>query len=225
MVTGSNGSGPGAPRPRVGVLALQGDFARHAAAWARAGVATREVRGAADLAGLHALSLPGGESTTMLRLLGVTGFRAAFGEALARLPVFATCAGAILLGREAERLPAAPFGLIDAAVARNAYGTQIDSFEADVDAPVLGAGASFRGVFIRAPRFLRIGPGVEVVARHGGEVVAVRQGPRVAFAFHPELTDDLRFHRWFLDAVVAPARAAALPPATAERNDPAGRTA
>lgn len=209
----------------IGVFALQGDFAQHAAAWRRAGAVPREVRGPADLAGLDALSLPGGESTTMLRLLGVTGFRAAFGEALARLPVFATCAGAILLGKEAERLPAPPFGLIDMAVARNAYGTQIDSFEADVDAPALGAGATFRGVFIRAPRFLRVGSGVEVVARHDGEVVAVRQGARVAFAFHPELTDDARFHHWFLDTVVAPARAAATPSVRAGRTDPAGRPA
>jgi len=197
-----------AERP-IGVFALQGDYARHAEAWRRCGVAVREVRRAADLEGLAALSLPGGESTTMLRLLGVTGLYAAFGEALSRLPVFATCAGAILVGKDGERLPAPPFGVLDAGIARNAYGTQVDSFEADLDAPVLGDGAGFRGVFIRAPRFLRLGPGVETIARHGEEAVAVRQGPVVAFAFHPELTDDLRFHRWFLDAVVAPHAAAA----------------
>lgn len=194
--------------PVVGVLALQGDFAAHGAAWRRAGAATREVRTRADLAGLSALSLPGGESTTMLRLLGVTGLRGAFAEAIARLPVFATCAGAILVGREAERLPAAPFGILDVAVARNAYGRQIDSFEAVLDAPALGPGRTFPGVFIRAPRFLTPGPGVEVLARHGGEAVAVRQGRCAAFAFHPELTDDLAFHRWFLETIVAPAAVA-----------------
>jgi pyridoxal 5'-phosphate synthase pdxT subunit len=192
---------------RIGVFALQGDFAQHVAAWRRTGVAVREVRVAADLEDLDALSLPGGESTTMLRLLEVTGLRPAFEEAVLRLPVFATCAGAILLGHGGERLPAPPFGRIDVAVLRNAYGRQVDSFEADVTAPVLGPGAVFHGVFIRAPRFGLLGPGVEVLARHGEEPVAVRSGTAVAFAFHPELTDDPRLHRWFLDAVVAPARA------------------
>lgn len=193
------------PRPvTIGVLALQGDFAAHEAAWQRVGVATREVRVAADLDGLDALSLPGGESTTMLRLLAVTGLRPALAAALERLPVFATCAGAILLGKDGERLPAAPFGLVDVAVARNAYGRQIDSFAAGLDAPALGAGATFPGVFIRAPRFHRLGPGVEVLARHDGEPVAVREGERALFAFHPELADDPRFHRWFLDTIVKP---------------------
>lgn len=191
------------------MFALQGDFAAHVAAWRGAGAATREVRTAADLAGIDALSLPGGESTTMLRLLDVTGLRPAFGEAIARRPVFATCAGAILLGHGGERLPAAPFARLDLAVARNAYGRQVDSFEADLDAPVLGRGATFRGVFIRAPRFTRLGSGVETLVSHGGEPVGVRQGSAVALAFHPELTDDLRLHRWFLDTVVAGARAAA----------------
>lgn len=201
----------------IGVFALQGDFVRHAEAWRKLGVPVREVRRAADLEGLAALSLPGGESTTMLRLLAVTGLRDAFGAALARLPVFATCAGAILVGKDAERLPAPPFGLLDAGIARNAYGTQLDSFEAVLDAPVLGEGATFRGVFIRAPRFLRLGPGVETIARHGAEAVAVRQGAIAAFAFHPELTDDLRFHTWFLDTIVAthPADAATAAPPSA----------
>ncbi len=210
------------PARTIGVFALQGDFARHAEAWRKLGVPVREVRRAADLDGLAALSLPGGESTTMLRLLAVTGLRDALGAALARLPVFATCAGAILVGRDAERLPAPPFGLLDAGIARNAYGTQLDSFEATLDAPVLGEGATFRGVFIRAPRFLDLGPGVQTIARHGGETVAVRQGAIAAFAFHPELTDDLRFHAWFLATIVAahpvdPAATPASVPTTATR--------
>jgi len=195
----------GGKRPLVGVFALQGDFARHRAAWERAGADTREVRTAEDLAGLDALSLPGGESTTMLRLLGVTGLREPFEEALRRLPVFATCAGAILLGHGAARLPAPTFGTIDADVERNAYGRQIDSFAAALAAPVLGDGATLHGVFVRAPRFTRVGDGLEIVARHGDEVVGVRDGRHVALAFHPELTDDARLFAWFLaDVLHAP---------------------
>jgi 5'-phosphate synthase pdxT subunit len=197
--------------PLVGVLALQGDFARHADAWRRAGARVREVRTAADFDGLDALSLPGGESTTMLRLLGVTGLRPRLEAAVAALPVFATCAGAILLGRRGERLPAPTLGVLDADVARNAYGRQVDSFEAELDCPALGEGARVPGVFIRAPRFTRLGAGVEVVALHDGEPVGVRQGRLVALAFHPELTDDLRLLGWFLDSVVAPARRAGVP--------------
>jgi 5'-phosphate synthase pdxT subunit len=200
----------------VGVLALQGDFARHAEAWRRAGAIAREVRAADAFEGLDALSMPGGESTTMLRLLQVTGLRPALERAVATLPVFATCAGAILLSRHAERLPAPPLGALDADVLRNAYGTQVDSFEADLDVPVLGEGARFHGVFIRAPRFGRTGPGVETIARLGEEAVGVRAGRLVALAFHPELTDDVRLHRWFLERVVpgvpsSGARAAGVP--------------
>ena len=193
-------------RPLVGVFALQGDFAKHRAAWDRAGAHTREVRSAADLEGLDALSLPGGESTTMLRLLGVLRLRAPFVAAVERLPVFATCAGAILLGKSATHLPDPPLAVMDVDVLRNAYGRQIDSFEAPVDAPAFGEGAPLTGVFIRAPRFTRLGPGVEVLARVGQEPVGVRDGRHVALAFHPELTDDARPFRWFLDQVVgAPA--------------------
>jgi 5'-phosphate synthase pdxT subunit len=195
-------------RPTVGVFALQGDFARHADAWRRAGADVREVRTRADFDGLDALSLPGGESTTMLRLLGVLGLRPELERAVRTLPVFATCAGAILLGDGGEALPAPPLGVLDVTTARNAYGRQVDSFEADLDCPALGG--PVRGVFIRAPRFTRVGPAVDVIATHDGEPVGVRQGPLVALAFHPELTDDPRLFRWFLDAVVAPARAQAL---------------
>jgi 5'-phosphate synthase pdxT subunit len=197
--------------PRVGVLALQGDFALHRAAWRRAGAEATAVRYAADFAGLDALSLPGGESTTMLRLLDVTGLRPALEAFVARGAVLGTCAGAILLARAAGRLPAPPLGALDLDCERNAYGRQVDSFEDDVAAPVLGAGATFRGVFIRAPRFTRVGAGLEVVARRGAEPVGVRHGRVVALAFHPELTDDVRFHRWFLAAVVGtPAAAGAV---------------
>ena len=189
----------------VGVLALQGDFERHAFAWRRAGAAVREVRTRADFDGLDALSMPGGESTTMLRLLSVLGLRGELEAAVRALPVFATCAGAILLGEGGEHLPAAPLGVLDVTVARNAYGRQVDSFEADLDCAPLGG--TLRGVFIRAPRFTRLGPGVETIATHDGEPVGVRQGRLVALAFHPELTDDPRIFRWFLDTVVAQAGA------------------
>jgi 5'-phosphate synthase pdxT subunit len=198
-------SGSGAP-PLVGVFALQGDYARHAAAWRAAGADVREVRARADFEGLDALSLPGGESTTMLRLLGVLGLRGELERAVTTLPVFATCAGAILLGEGGEHLPAPPLGVMDLTVARNAYGRQVDSFEADLACPTLGAGAVVRGVFIRAPRFTRLGPALEVLATHDGEPVGVREGAKVALAFHPEMTDDTRLFEWFLRAVVLPAR-------------------
>lgn len=187
-------------KPLVGVFALQGDFERHAAAWRRAGADVREVRTRADFEGLDALSMPGGESTTMLRLLAVLGLRPALEQAVRTLPVFATCAGAILLGEGGEHLPAPPLGVLDATVSRNAYGRQVDSFESDLDCSVLGE--KVRGVFIRAPRFLRLGEGVETIATHDGEPVGVRQGALVALAFHPELTDDPRLFQWFLTKVV-----------------------
>jgi len=187
-------------RPLVGVFALQGDFERHAAAWRRAGADVREVRTRADFDGLDALSMPGGESTTMLRLLGVLGLRSALEQAVRTLPVFATCAGAILLGEGGEQLPAPPLAVLDATVSRNAYGRQVDSFESDLYcAPLAG---NVRGVFIRAPKFTRLGKGVEVIATHDGEAVGVRQGHLVALAFHPELTDDARLFEWFLSTVV-----------------------
>lgn len=192
--------------PVIGVLALQGDFARHLAAWRNAGAEAREVRTLRDFDGLDALSLPGGESTAMLRLLGVTGLREALEQAVHALPVFATCAGAILLGEGVEHLPAPPLAVMDLGLSRNAYGRQVDSFEADLACPVLGEGAVVRGVFIRAPRFTRIGPALTVVATRDGEPVGVRQDRLVALAFHPELTDDARLFAWFLAAVVEPAR-------------------
>ena len=189
--------------PRVGVLSLQGDFARHRASLEALGVEVRRVTLPRDLEGLVAMVLPGGESTTMLRLLAATGLRGPL-EAFARTrPVLGTCAGVILLASGAEGLPAPPLGVLDVTVERNAYGRQIDSFHAELDAPVVGGG--FHGVFIRAPRITRVGKGVEVIARlasgAGGEPVGVRAGRVVGLCFHPELTSDLRFHRWFLTEV------------------------
>jgi len=188
-------------RPRVGVLALQGDFSLHAAALAELDCEPVRVSLPEHLEeSLAALVLPGGESTTMLRLLASTGLRAPLEAFVREKPVLGTCAGLILLSREADKLPAPTFGALDVTTARNAWGRQVHSFTAGVDAPELGG--ELPGVFIRAPRITRVGPGVQVVARYRGEPVGVRQGDVVALAFHPELTADRRAHAWFLSEVV-----------------------
>jgi 5'-phosphate synthase pdxT subunit len=182
------------------VLSLQGDFARHRAALEDAGAEAVRVSLPEHLEQAEALVMPGGESTTMLRLLATTGLRGPLEAFVARAPVLGTCAGLILLAQEAGRLPAPTLGALDVSVERNAYGRQIDSFSEPVEAAML-AGA-FDGVFIRAPRIRRVGPGVEVVVRRGdGEPVGVRAGRVVGLAFHPELTPDRRLHRWFLGEV------------------------
>ena len=185
--------------PVVGVLSLQGDFARHAASLEALGVVARPVVLPEHLDGLDALVLPGGESTTMIRLMDANGLRAPLEKFVREMPVMGTCAGVILLGKTGDQLPGPPLGALDVTVERNGYGRQIDSFIADLDAPVVGG--SYRGVFIRAPRIRSLGAGVEVIARHGDEVVGVRQRLVVGLCFHPELTSDLRFHRWFLTSV------------------------
>jgi len=183
---------------RIGVLALQGDFAAHAAALRRAGADVREVRRVADLEGLQGLVLPGGESTALLKLMADEPWF----EALRRFAknggaLLGTCAGAILLAREVRGPTQASLGLLDAAVERNAYGRQVDSFEADVAVPALGG--ALRGVFIRAPRFVAAGPGVEVLGRLGDEPVLLREGRVIAATFHPEIARDDRLHRALLD--------------------------
>jgi 5'-phosphate synthase pdxT subunit len=182
------------------VLSLQGDFACHRIALERAGAEAVRVSLPEHLQGVEALVIPGGESTTMLRLLETTGLRAPVERFVAQHPVLGTCAGLILLAREAGELPAPLLGALDVTIERNAYGRQIDSFCSAVEAPALGA--PFDGVFIRAPRLRLVGTDVEVVARvAGGEPVGVRAGHVVGLAFHPELTADPRFHRWFLAEV------------------------
>ncbi len=202
-------------RARVGVLSLQGDFARHRVALEGAGAEAVRVSMPEHLEGVEALVIPGGESTTMLRLLEATGLRPAVEAFVRERPVLGTCAGVILLAREAGALPAPTLGALDLTVERNAYGRQIDSFVAPVEAPFNGR---FDGVFIRAPRLRRVGAGVEVVARlPGGEPVGVRAGRVVGLVFHPELTADVRFHRWFLGEVAGLAPAAAAAPAAGGR--------
>jgi 5'-phosphate synthase pdxT subunit len=166
----------------------------------RLGAATVEVRLPHHLDGLDGLIIPGGESTTIVRLMDEYGLREPLRAfAAAGGAVWGTCAGMIVLGRRVPDLDRPPLGLMDVAVRRNAFGRQVDSFEALLD--VLGLdGGPFRAIFIRAPRIEEVGPEVQVLATLGdGTMVAARQGRMLATAFHPELTDDVRFHRLFLD--------------------------
>ena len=180
---------------RIGVLALQGDFREHLQTLGAIGVEGVEVRLPKDLDGLSGLILPGGESTTMRRLIERWGLRQPILDFAARgAPLFGTCAGMIVLAREiAGEPPILP--LLDVTVERNAFGRQLDSFEGDLSVPVLGD-TPVHGVFIRAPIIDRTGPGVDVLARlDDGRIVAVRERNLVATAFHPELAGETRFHR------------------------------
>jgi 5'-phosphate synthase pdxT subunit len=190
---------------KAGVLALQGAFREHREVLVALGADAVEVRTPDQLAAIDALLLPGGESTTMNRLLDTSGLRAPLGEAISGgLPVLGTCAGLILLAVEVldGRPDQQPLGALDCTVRRNAYGRQRDSFEADLGVTGL-PGGTFPGVFIRAPAIERIGSGVEVLADHDGRAVLVRQGPVWASTFHPEIAGDLRIHQMFLWEVAA----------------------
>lgn len=197
-------SGP----PTIGVLALQGAFAAHQQRFADLGLATRQVRLPADLIGCDALVVPGGESTTMSKLLVSSGLFDEIGTRIADgLAVFGTCAGMIMLasevldGRPDQRCLAA----IDLTVRRNGYGRQIDSFETDLRLCTRAADEPpFHGVFIRAPRVERIGPAVEVLAEHEGDPVLVRSGRITVASFHPELTADSRVHADFIEHLEVP---------------------
>ncbi len=175
---------------KIGILSLQGNIREHAAMLQRLGAETVEVRKADQLEGLDGLVVPGGESTTFMRLMRLYGLDKAV-QAF-QGPVFGTCAGMIVLDRD-------HLGLVDVEVDRNAYGRQVASFETDLD--LAGDGRPLRGVFIRAPRLRAAGPDVEVLAEHDGAAVLVRQGRFLVASFHPELTEDTRVHQLFLDAV------------------------
>jgi len=188
--------------PRVGVLALQGAFAAHAEILSRLSAAVVEVRTPQHLGDVDALVMPGGESTTMSRLLVTSGLFDAIGARIgAGMPVFGTCAGMILLatgvldGRPDQR----SFAAIDIDVRRNAYGRQVDSFETDLE--VRGLDLPFHAVFIRAPGIVRTGDAVEVLAVHQGIPVLARQDRITVASFHPELTDDHRLHEQFLSTL------------------------
>jgi pyridoxal 5'-phosphate synthase pdxT subunit len=187
---------------RIGVLALQGDFALHSRALARSEVDAVEVRKPEALADLDGLILPGGESTTLLRLIDEWNFVPALERFHATgKPVFGTCAGLILLAREVLHPVQPSLGLIDVAVERNAYGRQRESFEARGSIALAGRAIPIDMVFIRAPRIRRVGPEVETLATHAGAPVMARQGTVLVATFHPELTDDLTVHRYFCDLV------------------------
>ena len=187
-----------ASRPRIGVLALQGDFREHVATLAALDLSAFEVRTLEQLDDADGLIIPGGESTTIARLLLAFGLREPLRERIASgLPVWGTCAGAILLAGRAPGLDRPTLGVLDITVERNAFGRQLDSFEADLEIAGL-EGGTFRGVFIRAPAIVGAGPGVEVLARlDDGSIAACRAGALLATTFHPELTDDLRLHALF----------------------------
>lgn len=192
--------------PTVGVLGVQGDVSEHAAALERAGARVVWVRRPEDLVGVDGLVLPGGESTTLRRLLDFEGLL----EAVRRrgeegMPIFGTCAGAILLATEVAGAPAPHLSLVPMTVARNAYGRQRESFAADLDVEGL-EGGPLHAVFIRAPVIQEVGDDVEVLAREGGEIVLAETDRALVATFHPELTADDRLHRRFL-AKVRSARA------------------
>jgi 5'-phosphate synthase pdxT subunit len=195
-------------RPRVGILAVQGDVAEHAAALREAGADPVEVRLPRDLAGVEALILPGGESTAMRRLIDAYGLaEPILGLAASGAPIWGTCAGLILMARRIADGDPPVLPLLDVEVRRNAYGRQLDSFEADLDVPALGD-VPLHAVFIRAPVVTDVGPGVEILATDPlGRVVAVREGRLLATAFHPELTGDRRFHRALVEMIGAGTRA------------------
>jgi 5'-phosphate synthase pdxT subunit len=185
-------------RRRVGVLALQGDFREHLAALRACEVEGVPVRLASDLEQVDALILPGGESTTMEHLMEPALREGIKRRAKAGMPVMGTCAGMIMMASAVEdgRPDQEPLGLMDIDVRRNAYGRQIDSFEAEVESAATGGAAP--AVFIRAPQLVKKGDAVEELAIHDGRAVAVQQGNRLALAFHPELTPDRRWHQYFL---------------------------
>lgn len=189
-------------RPRIGILALQGDVREHAAAVRDVGAEPVEVRLPRDLVGLDGLILPGGESTTMRKLIDLYGLREPI-MALAHggAPIYGTCAGMILLAERIADGDEPVLRLLDITVQRNAYGRQLDSFEADISIPSLGD-QPLHGVFIRAPVVSEVGPAVAVLARDpDGRPIAVRQGRVIATAFHPELTADRRLHRLLLELI------------------------
>jgi 5'-phosphate synthase pdxT subunit len=184
----------------IGVLALQGDFAAHGRRLSDLGHAWREVRTAAQLENVAGLIIPGGESTTLLKLIAAGRLEPALRAFHARgRPVFGTCAGVILLATHVTHPEQPSFGLLDVTVERNSYGRQVDSFEAQGNWFGPGRPRALELVFIRAPRITSVGSGVTVLASHGSETVLVQQGRVLGATFHPELTADSTVHRYFVD--------------------------
>jgi len=189
----------GAGKRKIGVLALQGDFEAHEKALKRAGAEAIQVRSAEDLRKIDGLVIPGGESTTMLKLLDEEHLLAPLVEFGRERPIFGTCAGAILLASEVSNPPQPSLGLMDISVERNAYGRQLESRIARLHPQ--GLDGDLEAVFIRAPIIRRVGENARVLATYQGDPVLVEQGPHLVATFHPELTEDTRIHRMFLSKI------------------------
>jgi pyridoxal 5'-phosphate synthase pdxT subunit len=185
---------------KIGVLALQGAVREHIRSLEMAGAEAMAVKKPEQLEGLDGLVIPGGESTTIGKLMVQYGLKDPILEMHRQgKPIFGTCAGLILIAQRVEGRDEPHLGLMDISVKRNAFGRQRESFEADLD--IVGVGEKYTAVFIRAPYIESVGEGVEVLAEVDGKIVAARQGTLLGAAFHPELTDDLRFHAYFVDMV------------------------
>lgn len=182
----------------VGVLALQGDFAKHEELLRSLGTEVKQVRRPADLAECSGLIIPGGESTTLFRQMDFIQMRPALLEFAARKSIFGTCAGLILMSKEIEASDRKPLNLLDITLERNAFGRQVDSFKAPITLH-LEQPVRFNAYFIRAPKICRHGPEVKVLAEFEGKPVLVRQGRHLGACFHPELTDDPLVHQYFLN--------------------------
>ena len=190
---------------KIGVLSLQGAVSEHIQMLSDLGVAASAIRLPSQLNSIDGLVIPGGESTTISKLLHDYQFM----EPLQKLasqgfPLMGTCAGMILLARKATDFPWQTIGAIDIEVKRNAFGRQVDSFEADLSIPVLGTN-SYRGIFIRAPIIEKVNPSVDILCRLYGDVIAVQQGTSIACSFHPELTNDSRIHAYFINLITGEA--------------------
>lgn len=187
--------------PLVGVLALQGDYAAHKASLIEAGADVLEVRSSQDLARVEAMVIPGGESTVMASLMERFNFLDEFRRRIqAGMPTFGTCAGLILLAARVEKWNRPSLAVLDIDLRRNAYGTQVDSFRAPVTTSIPEI-PGLEAVFIRAPKILSVGPGVEVLAYHGNDPVLIRQGAILGASFHPELVPGAMVHRWFVHTI------------------------
>lgn len=187
----------------IGVLALQGAFREHQCSLEKCGVSTRQVRKPSELDDIDALVIPGGESTTMGKLLnGFDLMKPIINLANQGMPVFGTCAGLIMLAKHIRNSRQETLAAMDIEVERNAFGRQVDSFETDLDIPVLG-NDPYRAVFIRAPYITEVSEGVDILARCGEKIVCARQERFLVAAFHPELTDDLRMHHYFISLIAA----------------------
>ncbi|MCK5739723.1 pyridoxal 5'-phosphate synthase glutaminase subunit PdxT [bacterium] len=186
-------------RDSIGILALQGDFAKHQTSLEKIGVPTRLVKTTTELNHCRGLIIPGGESTTITKLIKKADLHLPLQDFAAKNPVLGTCAGAIMMAKEVDDSRVKSLQLIDISIQRNAYGRQLDSFITELPADFLPQPSRFRSVFIRAPKISRIGPAVEILMEHDGHPVMIQQGHFLATSFHPELTDDSRIHEYFVN--------------------------